>query len=368
MFKRAKYNADDLKTMAKNGQAMPDGSYPIGDESDLTKAIHAVGRGGASHNAIRLHIMKRARALGLTNLIPDNWQADGSMKSAQYPKDNLIRAMGGPDALESDGRTLYGHFAVFNTPTMINDSYEGKFIEQIAPGAFGRTLQERGKQVKVLFNHGQDPSIGNKPLGTIRSAREDKIGVAYDVELFHDTTYVQDLLPGLRAGAYGASFRFKVVEEIWDMTGDRSADNPDGLDVRTITDAELYEFGPVTFPAYAEATAGVRSMTGDFVDQLIRDPLFVARFTERAGLKVVQQMLETVPATPSRLEQYETAFRNGTVSLAEIRALDDQPVTDTAVSADGDEWEEARQRRLATHARSTAGFVAHLARLKEAPQ
>jgi len=56
------------------------------------------------------------------------------------------------------------------------------------------------------------------------------------------------------------------------------------------------------------------------------------------------------------------------VSLAEIRALDDQPVTDTAVSADGDEWEEARQRRLATHARSTAGFVAHLARLKEAPQ
>lgn len=325
---RAKYDSKQLAAMAKNGQAMPDGSYPIGDKEDLANAIHAVGRGSGSHNAIRMHIMRRAKALGAMDMIPDNWMADGSMKAAQYPKDNLIRAMSGPDALASDGRTLYGHFAVFDSPTVINDSFEGRFVEQVAPGAFARTLKERAKQVKVLFNHGQDPSIGNKPLGNIRSVREDRVGVAYDVELFTDTSYVADLLPGLRAGAYGASFRFKVVDETWDTTGARTVGNPEGLDVRTVTDADLYEFGPVTFPAYADATAGVRSMTGDFIDQLARDPLFVARFTERAGLKVVQHMLEAVPASPHAVPDGPTDGQSSTNTRAEWWARRSAPFVD----------------------------------------
>jgi hypothetical protein len=68
------------------GYAMPDGSYYIRagsvGASDLQNAIDAVGRGEpqSSHNAIRVHIMKRAKALGLLDKIPDNWQADGSLK------------------------------------------------------------------------------------------------------------------------------------------------------------------------------------------------------------------------------------------------------------------------------------------------
>lgn len=76
---RAKYNADDRKKMAANGQAMPDGSYPIADKEDLQNAIHAVGRGSGSHMAIRKHIVKRAKALGATDMIPADWNADGSM-------------------------------------------------------------------------------------------------------------------------------------------------------------------------------------------------------------------------------------------------------------------------------------------------
>src|SRR5258708_22098239 len=71
-----KYNADDRKRMAANGEAMPDGSYPIADGEDLGNAIHAVGRGGAGHDAIRRHIIKRASALGLSSRIPDNWNGD----------------------------------------------------------------------------------------------------------------------------------------------------------------------------------------------------------------------------------------------------------------------------------------------------
>jgi ATP-dependent protease ClpP protease subunit len=78
----AKYNTDDRKRMAASGQAMPDGSYPIADEEDLRNAIHAVGRGGADHDAIRRHIIKRARALGASSQIPDNWNSDGSLNTS----------------------------------------------------------------------------------------------------------------------------------------------------------------------------------------------------------------------------------------------------------------------------------------------
>jgi hypothetical protein len=78
------YSAKQKKAMLAKGHAMKnpsgDPSYPIKTKSDLRKAIRAVGRGGADHDAIRKHIVQRAAALGLSNMIPDNWNKDGSMK------------------------------------------------------------------------------------------------------------------------------------------------------------------------------------------------------------------------------------------------------------------------------------------------
>ena len=84
---KAKYNADDLRRMAANGQAMKDESYPIADKEDLDRAIRAVGRGGADHDAIRRHIISRAKSLGASSEIPDNWGADGSLKKAMSDMD-----------------------------------------------------------------------------------------------------------------------------------------------------------------------------------------------------------------------------------------------------------------------------------------
>lgn len=82
----AKYSADDMKDLMAKGHAMKNASgepsYPIADLSDLKKAIRAVGRGKSGHDAIRAHIMKRAKALGATDLIPDNWGAGGKMKES----------------------------------------------------------------------------------------------------------------------------------------------------------------------------------------------------------------------------------------------------------------------------------------------
>lgn len=146
--------------------------------------------------------------------------------------------------------TLVGYAAVFGVDTVI-DSWEGRFVERIAHGAFRDTLKKNGERVKVLFNHGFDPSIGDKPLGKPRTMREDRTGLWVEVPL-DDTSYNRDLVASLRSGALdGQSFRFSVNRESWA--------EPEGeLPVRTIQAVTLYEFGPVTFPAYQATTAGVR--------------------------------------------------------------------------------------------------------------
>lgn len=80
------YTAEQERQMLAQGHAMkgPDGSpsYPIGNKTDLANAIHAVGRGGADHDSIRAYIMRRAKDLGASDMIPSTWQADGSMMKA----------------------------------------------------------------------------------------------------------------------------------------------------------------------------------------------------------------------------------------------------------------------------------------------
>ena len=78
--KKADLSAAGRRKAAAAGAAMPDGSYPINTKADLRKAIRAVGRGGADHNKIRAHVIKRAKALGLEAMVPDNWNSDGSLK------------------------------------------------------------------------------------------------------------------------------------------------------------------------------------------------------------------------------------------------------------------------------------------------
>jgi hypothetical protein len=89
---KADLSAAGRRKAAASGTAMEDGSYPIQTKSDLRKAIRAVGRGGADHDKIRKHIIKRAKALGLEAMVPENWQADGSLKDANKADDEELVA------------------------------------------------------------------------------------------------------------------------------------------------------------------------------------------------------------------------------------------------------------------------------------
>lgn len=62
---------------AKQGIALPDGSFPIPDRDALRRAVQAIGR-ASDYGRAKRHIIKRARALGATNMLPEDWSVTAS--------------------------------------------------------------------------------------------------------------------------------------------------------------------------------------------------------------------------------------------------------------------------------------------------
>lgn len=66
---------EERNSLAKKGNAMPDGSFPIASCSDAANAIHAIGRANPSkRGAVRAHIRKRVAALGCSGSTFENWK------------------------------------------------------------------------------------------------------------------------------------------------------------------------------------------------------------------------------------------------------------------------------------------------------
>lgn len=191
---------------------------------------------------------------------------------------SVCRSQADIGELRSEGGempVMDGHFSVFDGWYEINSSFEGHFMERVAPGAFRKTFNDdagrknAGDRIKVLLEHGHDPTVADKPLGVPRALEEDGQGARYEVPLL-DTSYVRDLVPALKAGAYGSSFRFRVLHDEWEEAPERSDSNPDGIPERTIKEVRVMEFGPTMYPANAGASAGIRSTTDEYYAGLKR--------------------------------------------------------------------------------------------------
>lgn len=78
-YLKREFTADQRKDMAAKGEAMAGGGYPIADKSDLHNAIQAFGR-AKDPAATKQHIITRARALGATDALPDDWKVSKMAK------------------------------------------------------------------------------------------------------------------------------------------------------------------------------------------------------------------------------------------------------------------------------------------------
>jgi HK97 family phage prohead protease len=191
------------------------------------------------------------------------------------PRDNLVRAMEttGFRALTEpvDGRlgTIFGRMVNFNVWAEVNSRIEGHFMERVAPGAFTKTFTENRSRMKIIYDHGQDAHIGRNSLGPLEDVIEDQSGIDYSGALI-DTDYNRDrILPQLRAGVLGSSYRFDTVKDTLKQRPGRSAHNPDGLPEVTILEAKVIELGPTPFPVGEGTSAGVRSLTDEYLAHLI---------------------------------------------------------------------------------------------------
>ena len=124
----------------------------------------------------------------------------------------------------------------------------GGFREQIAPGAFAKSLP--ADDVRALMNHDKNYVLGRNRSGTL-VLTEDERGLRFEV---NGAQYAM----GARSGRERKARRhrpvqlcFKTVRDDW-----RTAD---GIDERTLLEVRLFDVSIVTYPAYPETSASVRS-------------------------------------------------------------------------------------------------------------
>jgi HK97 family phage prohead protease len=168
------------------------------------------------------------------------------------------------------GRTLTGYASVFDYPIEAGTQSHPQthFVKQ---GAFNRTL-EKHPTPQVLLNHGQDPQVGQKPLGVPEVVKVDPRGLYVEVPL-DKTSYNDDIIVSLASGALrGMSIMFETEQESY---------NEDRTE-RYIEQVRLYEFGPVTFPANEAATASLHSLR-DFAPERHWDGAAALRSCETAS-------------------------------------------------------------------------------------
>lgn len=167
---------------------------------------------------------------------------------------------------DGDGLTLDGYGAVFGASTRI-DSWEGVFDEEIAPGAFRKSLRERTPRLQ--FDHGYHPLIGSIPIGRITEIGEDEVGL-HVIARLSDNWLVEPVRDAIVDGAVdGMSFRFSVVREVWRDRKGKEVPPAEVADLlwqpgtrgplrRTLTEVKVSEVGPVVWPAYDQTSVAVR--------------------------------------------------------------------------------------------------------------
>ncbi len=145
--------------------------------------------------------------------------------------------------LEGDEKPkIRGYASVFDTPTDIG----GMFTERVRPGAFRKTLME--SDVRCLWNHDPNYVLGRNKSGTL-SMVEDDFGLKVEIDPV-DAQWSRDLQASMRRGDVNQmSFAFKTIKEDWDHTANE----------RSLLEVKLFDVSVVTYPAYPQATAQIRS-------------------------------------------------------------------------------------------------------------
>lgn len=161
----------------------------------------------------------------------------------------------------ADGsRTISGTAVVFGA---LSENLGG-FRERIAAGAFTQSLRDNA-DVLILAQHNLAQPLGRVSSGTAK-VWQDERGLHFSCTL-PETSWARDLVALLQRGdVRQMSFGFAVPPG-----GDEWTTEPDGLLLRTVNMATVYECSVVTAPAYAQTSVSLRSAPAHIKAQLQKE-------------------------------------------------------------------------------------------------
>jgi HK97 family phage prohead protease len=193
--------------------------------------------------------------------------------------------------------TLYGYAATY----MRYSQNLGGFVEQVAPGAFAKSL---GDKVPVMarYNHEDEWLLGTTEAATLRLV-DDTTGLAYEVALPSTNAGKDVAILARRGDIRYSSFAFYTPEG-----GDEWGVTEQGFPLRTLLNVRLVDIAPVNSPAYLDTSAGVRSLAARIGVEV--DTLEVATTAEIRSLLLGEPI--DIPAVEARSEeQKETETEQG---------------------------------------------------------
>jgi HK97 family phage prohead protease len=164
----------------------------------------------------------------------------------------------------------------------------GGFTERIRKGAFDEALEV--SDVRALKNHDPNLILGRTTSGTLR-LNTNSVGLQSEIDP-PDTSTGRDIVEEIRRkDITGMSFSFVTAEDDWKY-------NEDGTVERTIIKVgELFDVGPVTYPAYPDTTVAARSL-GAFKEHI-----------EKEKAEAEQENMETEQEERARQKEIERKYR-----------------------------------------------------------
>lgn len=204
-------------------------------------------------------------------------------------------------AADDGAQRFKGYAAVFDTRTAIGNPLKWGFYEEVAPGAFTKTISE-GDQ-RMLIDHDSYYVVSRVSAGTLTLAQDSR-GLAVDSALDTRLSYVNDLIVNVDVrNITGMSFGFYVIKDEWFTEQVETSDgNTAEVEVRRILETRTLEVSAVTFPAYEETEAELNSVAR----ALVRRGDMAAiekRAAFRPELRDLLQVVKREPGESTRVDE-----------------------------------------------------------------
>jgi HK97 family phage prohead protease len=235
---------------------------------------------------------------------------------AAYPEARveLRHAAGKPPQID-------GHALVYNRWS----EDLGGFKERILPGAATASI-DGGADVRGLFNHDPNYILGRSVAKTLTLEDQPK-GLRYVIDP-PTTPTINDLVlaPMGRGELTQSSFQFITTDDEW-----REPSKSGGLWERDLIAFDLIDVSPVTFPAYPQTDAGLRTRIAqelgipvDALTQLLARALRgdgTSERDERLLRDAAAVAATTTPAAPAAITPATTPIRADTAWNQRMKGL-----------------------------------------------